>query len=222
MAVPVSCCRVTGSTAAFVAVLVAVLLATWPPYEPPSLYNPHCGDARDPTDAGSGGHWATSTLSPVPFRLDCPPPVGATRLPYFTQEGGAGVTVSPWVAAAPPVTIAAPVSEVWAALVDVGAYGSWNPFTPHVTVPRVELGAPVTLCVLFSNRTERVHVAEGQQVPCDTVQVEYISLLMPPAPESPVAAIAWHQAPFGTPLLLQAERVQVVERVGGPESSVSR
>ena len=215
-----SYCRLAGVVTAVVAAALAVLLATLPRYEQPALYNPHC-DGLKPVL--SDRRVVTTSLSPVPFRVDCPPPIGAARLPFFTSEGSAGVSIGPWVAAAPPVTIDAPVADVWAVLLAFNEYESWNPFTPRITAPQLELGAPVKLCVLFSNRTERVVVPEGGGVTCDTVQEEYVSLLLPPdAADAAIAAVAWHQTPLWTPLLMQAERMQVVERVGGPGSMVSR
>jgi hypothetical protein len=74
------------------------------------------------------------------------------------------------------VAIDAPLETVWAVMMDVGAYGAWNPFLFRVECPSPpKAGDPIVLHVRWPNgRTtrspERVSLVEPPQPDGDTVR----------------------------------------------------
>ena len=77
--------------------------------------------------------------------------------------------------------IAAPVADVWDALVDFDCYDRWNPFTPQVET-NFAVGSPVTLHVDMPGRSKSVRVewinlVEPGQTICWGMQMGHAALL---------------------------------------------
>ena len=89
--------------------------------------------------------------------------------------------------------IRAPAEQVWAALVDLEAYPTWNPFTPRVR-SGLAVGDRVELDVVLGPRRR-------------TRSVNHVETIEPPA------LLVWSST-LGHPRLLRTRRTQQVEDLG--------
>lgn len=94
------------------------------------------------------------------------------------------------------IDVDAPIDRVWAILVDLDAYGAWNPFTPRIDAS-LRVGEPVVL---------HVAMKPGEKL---LVQTEICSANDPVARE-----LGWGMT-MGAPFLLKANRIQRLTALEG-------
>jgi hypothetical protein len=101
------------------------------------------------------------------------------------------------------IEIDASCKHVWQHMVKFEEYDSWNPFTPRVSVARLEMGAAVTMRVEWPRSSQSIF-----DFPPDIdAQIEYISVL------EPGRALAYGGYALH-PSFLQFERLQFLEPLG--------